>query len=142
MYLFDTDTITNVFKKKPSEKLAKKLKHLDKAQQFVSAITIFEIVYGIHKSSRPDYHKNNLENVLLPSVNIVDFDMKSAYVCGRLTHFYDFLIDPLSAGIHGCFHSVRFTEQSSQKPCISGFGPGLNFSGFAEIQTLLKNSAH
>jgi tRNA(fMet)-specific endonuclease VapC len=84
MYLFDTDTITNIFKKKPSEKLARKLKHLGKAQQFVSTITIFEIIYGIHKSSRPEYHKNNLENILLPSVNIVGFDMKSAYVCGRL----------------------------------------------------------
>jgi len=27
-----------------------------------------------------------------------------------LTHFYDFLLNPLSASIHGCFHSVRFTE--------------------------------
>ncbi|RLC19096.1 MAG: type II toxin-antitoxin system VapC family toxin [Deltaproteobacteria bacterium] len=84
MYLFDTDTITNVFKKKPSEKLAKKLKHLDKAQQFVSTITIFEIVYGIYKSSHSEYHRSNLENILLPSVNIVGFDMKSAYICGKL----------------------------------------------------------
>jgi tRNA(fMet)-specific endonuclease VapC len=84
MYLFDTDTITNVFKKKPSENLAGRLKNLDKARQFVSAVTVFEIVYGICKSSRPEYHKNNLESILLPSVNIIGFDMKSAYICGQL----------------------------------------------------------
>ncbi|MCP4105436.1 MAG: type II toxin-antitoxin system VapC family toxin [Desulfobacteraceae bacterium] len=84
MYLFDTDTITNIFKKKPSEKLVRKLGYIDKSQQFVSAITIFEIIYGVRKSTNPDHHMKNLKDILLPSVNVLDFDMKSAWVCGRL----------------------------------------------------------
>ena len=36
------------------------------------------------KSNRPVYHLDNLENILLPSVNVVGFDAKAAYICGRL----------------------------------------------------------
>jgi len=56
MFLFDTDTI----------------------------ITISKIVYGAEKVHSPKYHLNNLESILLPAVNIVGFDTKAAYVCGRI----------------------------------------------------------
>ena len=84
MYLFDTDIITNISKKNPSKRLVQKLQKLDKSRQFISTITIFEIVYGAFKSSRPDYHIKNLENVLLPAINVVGFDTKASYMCGRL----------------------------------------------------------
>lgn len=84
MYLFDTDTITNIFKKKPSAKLLRKLQAVDPADQYISTITISEIVYGAYKSHRPDYHMDNLQKVLLPAVNIVGFDSRAAYICGRL----------------------------------------------------------
>jgi tRNA(fMet)-specific endonuclease VapC len=84
MYLFDTDVITNIFKPRPSKSLLRKLSNLAQSEQFISTITIFEIVYGAMKSCRPDYHLRNLEEILLPSVNIIGFDAKAAYVCGRL----------------------------------------------------------
>ena len=84
MYLFDTDTISNILKKKPSLKVLNNLKTVDPVDQHISTITISEIVYGAYKSSRPDYHIGNLEKILLPAVNIVGFDSKAAYICGRL----------------------------------------------------------
>ncbi len=84
MYLFDTDTITNIFKKKPSPTLLENLQSIDPSDQYISTITISEIVYGAYKSPRPDYHIDNLQNVLLPAVTIVGFDSRAAYVCGRL----------------------------------------------------------
>lgn len=84
MFLFDTDIITNIFKKKPSPQLLKRLSGLPKHEQYISTITISEIVYGASKSNRPDYHLNNLQKILLPSVNVVSFDSKAAYICGRL----------------------------------------------------------
>ena len=84
MFLFDTDIITNIFKKKPSPQLLKRLSGLPKKEQYISTITLFEIVYGAAKSNRPDYHLNNLQKILLPSVNVVGFDSKAAYICGRL----------------------------------------------------------
>jgi tRNA(fMet)-specific endonuclease VapC len=84
MFLFDTDTITNIVKPRPSPKLLEKLINLPKDQQYTSTITISEIVYGAEKSQRPEYHLNNLESILLPAVNILGFDTKAAYVCGRI----------------------------------------------------------
>ena len=52
--------------------------------QYISTITVSEIVYGAVKSNRPEYHLKNLEDILLPSVNVVGFDAKAAYACGRL----------------------------------------------------------
>ncbi|NOR68323.1 MAG: PIN domain-containing protein [Methylomarinum sp.] len=84
MFLFDTDTITNIVKPRPSQNLLAKLANVSKDQQYISTITISEIVYGAEKSQRPEYHLKNLETILLPAVNIVGFDTKAAYVCGRI----------------------------------------------------------
>ena len=84
MYLFDTDVITNIFKKHPSAILLHRLASVPKKQQFISTITIAEIVYGAMKSQRPEYHLKNLKEILLPAVNVKGFDSKAAYVCGRL----------------------------------------------------------
>ena len=84
MYLFDTDTITNIVKPRPSVNLLRRLEKIPRKQQFISTITILEIVYGSEKSQRPEYHLNNLETILLPAVNIVSFDTKAAYICGRI----------------------------------------------------------
>lgn len=84
MYLFDTDILTNIVKPRPSPSLLTRLANTPQEQQFISTITVSEIVYGAMKSQRPDYHLKMLEDVLLPAVNIIGFDAKAAYVCGRL----------------------------------------------------------
>lgn len=86
MYLFDTDIITNIFKKSPARLLLERLAGTAKNAQHISTITITisEIVYGAWKSSKPQHHLRNLEEILLPAVNIVGFDAKAAYVCGSL----------------------------------------------------------
>ena len=84
MFLFDTDVITNVLKKRPSRNLLDRLSGIPAHDQYISTITVSEIVYGAVKSNRPEYHLKNLEDILLPSVNVVGFDAKAAYVCGRL----------------------------------------------------------
>lgn len=84
MFLFDTDIIANIFKQHPSKPLIKHLSIIPQRDQYISTITISEIVYGAMKSSRPEYHLKNLEDILLPSVNIVGFDTKAGYICGRI----------------------------------------------------------
>ena len=63
MFLFDTDTITNIVKPRPSQNLLQKLEKIPKNQQYVSTITISEIVYGAEKSQRSEFHLNNLETI-------------------------------------------------------------------------------
>jgi predicted nucleic acid-binding protein len=84
MYLFDTDAITNILKKNPSAKLVKNISLLGRDDQFISTITIGEIVYGSFKSNNPQYHLNNLKNILLPAVNILPFDSRAAFIYGKI----------------------------------------------------------
>ena len=56
MYLFDTDTLSNIVKRDPSHKLVDRLRKLSKSGQFTSAINIGEIYFGAHRSP----HKEKL----------------------------------------------------------------------------------
>jgi tRNA(fMet)-specific endonuclease VapC len=78
MYLFDTDTITNIFKSSPSKSLLDKLKFIPGQQQYISTITLYEIVYGAYRSQRKEYHLNKLRELLLPSIQLVSFNAKAA----------------------------------------------------------------
>ena len=84
MYLFETDVINNIFKRNPSQKLVKNIYNLKKKDQFISTITIAEIVYGAFRSKNPNYHLENLRNVLLPAINVLPFDSRSAFIYGKI----------------------------------------------------------
>jgi predicted nucleic acid-binding protein len=84
MYLFDTDAITNILKKKPSEKMLKKIRPVTKGQSYISTITVGEIIYGAFKSSTPARHIKNLKEVLLPMVYVMAFDSRAAYFYGKI----------------------------------------------------------
>jgi tRNA(fMet)-specific endonuclease VapC len=84
MYLFDTDIVSNIFKPVPSARLLKMLKSIPREDQYISTITLYEIVYGACKSTRKLFHIKNLKELLLPAVQIAGFDSKAAYVCGSL----------------------------------------------------------
>jgi tRNA(fMet)-specific endonuclease VapC len=84
MYLFDTDVITNILIKKPSPHLIRHLERTAPDEHFITVITVAEIVYGAQKSDRPDYHLRNLEEILLPEVIVLDFDIEAAYVAGKI----------------------------------------------------------
>ena len=84
MYLFDTDTLSNLLAKRPSARLLKRLREIPAAAQFTSSITVGEIYYGIHKSDRPDYYRGRLEQLVWPHVQIVPFDRLAAETYGDL----------------------------------------------------------
>ena len=84
IYLFDTDAMTNILKPSPSPLLLDKLKSIPHKDQFISSITLYEIVYGAYKSTRKDYHLKNLRDILLPAVQLISFDSKAAYICGTI----------------------------------------------------------
>lgn len=89
MYLFDTDTLTSILKPRPPKRLIKRLSEIPPSAQFTSTITISEIVFGAHKSDRAEYHLHKLETILLPSVNVIVFDAKAAYVAGEVRAYLE-----------------------------------------------------
>ena len=84
MYLFDTDTLSNLLSRKPSVRLLRRLAEVPPAQQFTSSVTVGEIVYGVYKSARIDYYRDKLERLVWPRVQIDSFDRKAAEEYGRL----------------------------------------------------------
>ena len=84
MYLFDTDILSNVVKRKPSGRLLQKLEETPIAFQHTSAINVGEIYYGANRSSRKKQILKAFEEMVFPNVNILPFDRQSGQVFGTL----------------------------------------------------------
>jgi predicted nucleic acid-binding protein len=84
MYIFDTDTLSNIVKSRPSPKLIKKLKNLSPEFQYTTAVNSAEIYYGSHRSPNRDIILKAFEELVFPNVTILPFDEKSAVVNGKL----------------------------------------------------------
>ena len=84
MYLFDTDILSQVLRRAPSPTLLTKLAAVPAEQQFTSAITVGEMVYGAYRSDRPDHFLRQLEERLWPNIRILPFSRATAETYGRL----------------------------------------------------------
>lgn len=84
MFLFDTDTLSNLIKKNPSSTLLDKLTKIPQEQKFTTTITVGEMVYGAYKKSDPDYFLEKLSSRVWPNIRILSFDNPSAEIYGEL----------------------------------------------------------
>lgn len=84
MYLFDTDAISQIIKSNPPIPFIKKLASISPAQQFITTITVGELIYGAYKSNRPDYFIEKLEKLVLQNIQILSFDEGSAKTYGKI----------------------------------------------------------
>jgi tRNA(fMet)-specific endonuclease VapC len=84
MYLFDTDTVISLMKEEGSGPLSDRIGAVPFHQQFLSSITLSELIYGAQYSDRPDYHLKMISDVLLKNVQLVSFDAPAAYQAGSL----------------------------------------------------------
>ncbi len=84
MFLFDTDTLSQVLKRAPSPALLARLAILSPDQQFTTAITVGEMVYGAHRSPRREWLLRQLEERLWPNLRILPFARAAAETYGRI----------------------------------------------------------
>jgi tRNA(fMet)-specific endonuclease VapC len=84
MYLFDTDIVSNLVKKRPSPYLIERLRLIPQEEQYISSITIGEIVYGAYKSDQKEKHLTQLKDKLIPLVQLIPFDEKEAVTYGEI----------------------------------------------------------
>ena len=84
MFLFDTDTLSQVLKRVPSSTLLARLSTVPPEQQFTSAITVGEMVYGAYRSPSPEPQLRHLEERVWPNVRVLPFDRPAAETYGRL----------------------------------------------------------
>lgn len=89
MYFLDTDTISNCLKKNPSPALLRRLAEIPGDQQYTSAITVGELVYGAYRSDRPEYFLRQLEERVVYTV--LDDKRVSAFEPGYVI----FVLNPI-----------------------------------------------
>ena len=84
MYIFDTDTLSNIVKSHPSALLQRKLADLPPEFQHTTSINAAEIYYGAHRSSSKERILIAFQDIVFPNLKILPFDEHSALVYGKL----------------------------------------------------------
>lgn len=84
MYLFDTDILGNIVKKRPSARLVKKLQGTPREMQYSSAINVGEIYYEATRSAHSEKIVRAFEERVLFNLSILPFDEGTAKIYGKL----------------------------------------------------------
>ncbi len=85
MYLLDTDILSNLMRRRPSQTLVARLAQVDPEQQFTSSITLGELVYGAHRlGERAGVLLDRISQLLLPNLTVLPFDSSAAWRYGEL----------------------------------------------------------
>lgn len=84
MYLFDTNILSEVMKKRPNPALMERLPKTSSAVQFTSCICVMELRYGSRR--RPDHKAfwQRVETEVLSRVMILPITEKAAIIAGDL----------------------------------------------------------
>ncbi len=84
MYLFDTDILSDVLKKRRSAGLMARLEATPRAAQFTSAVNAAEVYFGVlRKEGREDLLRY-YEGEIFSRLVILPFDQDSARIFGRI----------------------------------------------------------
>jgi tRNA(fMet)-specific endonuclease VapC len=88
MYLFDSDVLSQLAKKRRPEILMSRLAQTPLASQFTSAVNVAEIYYGIFRMKDQENDRRRLLDffggLVFPQLTILPFDEESALIYGRL----------------------------------------------------------
>jgi tRNA(fMet)-specific endonuclease VapC len=83
-FLFDTDALSEAFRKRPAPSYLHWLSRLPPDQQFTSSVAIGELYKGAFRSSDPGKHLVNIGTVLTSAVTVLPFDVAEARVYGEI----------------------------------------------------------
>ena len=84
MYLLDTDILSNLMKRAPASALVARLARVPPEDQFTSSVTLGELLYGAHRSSRTAALLERIEETLLPELPVLPFDAAAARRYGEI----------------------------------------------------------
>lgn len=85
MYLLDTDILSNLMRRRPSESLIARLAQVDPQHQFTSSVTLGELVYGAYRTGEPaGVFLDRFRQILLPNLAVLPFDASAAWRYGEV----------------------------------------------------------
>jgi len=141
MYIFDTDSLSNILKKSPSVLLIKKLESLPKSSQFTTCINVSEIYFGAYRSKNQKEILKAYEEKVFPNINILPFDTESGKIYGRIKALLE------KKGLSKSEPDLRIAAIAIQHNMALVTGnikhfvniPGLNLEDWINIQPKGKN---
>lgn len=83
-YLFDTDSISEVLKRRPAPAYLRWLRTVSRDDQFTSAVVVGELYKGAFRSAHAALHLENIEKRVLPSLSVLPYDVAVARVFGQV----------------------------------------------------------
>ena len=83
-FLFDTDAISEVLRRRPSPAYVTWLSAIPRADQFTSAVVVGELFKGAYRSVDATRHLRNIETRVLPALTVLAYDVETARVYGAL----------------------------------------------------------
>lgn len=122
MYVLDTNTLICFFKQQGQ--IAARLKTVEATRIAIPAIVLFELEYGILRSTKPEVQRQGLATVL-SVYRVLDLTPASARCAAWVKHTLESMgtpighCDPLIAGIalaHQCTLVTRNTREFARVP--------------------------
>lgn len=83
-YLFDTDAISELLRPRPQALYLNWVNHIPREEQFTSAVVVGELYKGAYRSQNKDKHLHNIDNLILPAITVLPYDVAIAKEFGRL----------------------------------------------------------
>lgn len=83
-FLFDTDAISEVLRRRPLPAYVAWLRTIPRAEQFTSAVVVGELFKGAYRPADAPRHLRNIESRVLPAVTVLPYDVEVARVNRRV----------------------------------------------------------
>jgi predicted nucleic acid-binding protein len=83
-YLFDTDALSEVMRKQPLQAYLTWLRRIPREEQFTSAVSVGELYQGAFRSAHRDQLLQRIDDVLLPEITVLPYDVGVARVFGEI----------------------------------------------------------
>lgn len=84
MYLFDTNSVSELAVRTPDRPLVDRFFATPAAERFISAVVLQELRYGASVHPQPERVWQKVEAEILPFVRVIDFDESAALEAGQL----------------------------------------------------------
>ncbi len=84
MYVFDTDSISQLLRSRPPEAFIRRLARLPMEEAHITSITLGELYFGVYHAQHPKVALARLQERLLPKVKVLDFDGRAAERYGQV----------------------------------------------------------
>jgi predicted nucleic acid-binding protein len=83
-YLFDTDAVSEVLRKRPAPAYVRWLKTVPREDQYTNAVVVGELFKGAFRSTDVGRHLKNIEERVLSSVTVLPYGVATARVYGEI----------------------------------------------------------